>query len=189
MSKAFKFSRETPEHKYLLNEFAAPFFKGHLWQSASQFIAYTMLNTKGMDKKQAHANNALREKILGAYDPFKCHYFLTNKGLIANNAILRLDAEEVESKIIRQAVEAKFGQNPMLLHLLLKVEEEKIVYDNPYDATLGNGRDGKGKNLLGKNLVRFRDKIANEYSLDGAAPTVVFDISAAYCEHILVGDV
>lgn len=183
-----EFSHETPDYAFLINEFASPFYKGDtLWQSATQFIAWSMLNPKGMDKKQAANNRKLRDKIVGAFDPWKCRYFMTKKGLAANNAELRQDAEAVEDKILRMAIEAKFGQNPMLLVLLIKTGDDKLIYANKYDEVLGSG-SGKGKNKLGKALMKFRDKVTNEYSGLYTNPVAVFDVCAAICEHILVGE-
>lgn len=184
-SNVIKFNTDTVENSFLLNEFASPFYKGDiLWQNAIQYIAYSMLNTKGMGKKQAIPNNALRAKIIGAFDPFKCRYFLTKKGLESNSAELRQDADAVYEKILRIAISSKFGQNPMLLGLLTQTGDAEIVYDNQYDSVLGNGRDGKGENKLGKALMSFRDKIMNEYTL--REPTDVFNISATICESIMV---
>lgn len=186
-SNVIKFNTDSVENNFLLNEFASPFYKGGiLWQSAIQYIAYAMLNTKGMDKKQVVHNNALRAKITSAFDPFKCRYFLTKKGLETNSAELRQDADAVYGKILRMAVSSKFGQNPMLLSLLTQTGDATIVYDNAYDAVLGSGRDGKGENKLGKALMKFRDDIMNEYTLK--EPTDVFDVCAAVCEHILKGE-
>lgn len=183
-----EFTHETPDYVFLINEFAAPFYKSDkLWQSAMQYIAWSMLNPKGMDKKQASHNRVLREKIVGAFDPWKCRYFLTKKGLTANNAELRPDAEDVEDKILRTAIEAKFGQNPMLMVLLLRTEKAKLVYANKHDVVLGSGPDGKGANKLGKALMAFRKKLTDEYDFD-SSPMYAFDVCAAICEPIVVGE-
>lgn len=174
-----EFSNDTPDHLFLLNEFSAPFIKGErMWQNAMQYIAYSMLNPKGMDKKQATNNRALRDKIIGAFDPLKCRYFMTKKGLESNNAQLRDDVDEAFDKVLRQALDAKFKQNPLLLHLLLKTDGNKLVYANQYDDVLGAGRDGKGANKLGKALEKLRDKvIADNPKIAGT--TLVFDYCAS----------
>lgn len=188
MSNAIRFTHETPEHLFLLNEFAAPFYKNdRLWQNAMQYIAWSMLNPKGLDKKQAANNRALRDKITAAYDPWKCRYFLTKKGLAANNAVLREDHADVEDKVLRMAVEAKFGQNPMLMVLLLKTEDAKLIFDNKYDDVLGAGADGKGANKLGKALMAYRKKLKSEYDFD-SNPLYAFDVCAAICEPIVNGE-
>ncbi len=70
---------------------------------------------------------------------------------------LRADWEEVKDEVMRRAVLRKFETHPALRALLLSTGDEEIVENAPGDYYLGCGRDGTGRNLLGKILVETRE--------------------------------
>ena len=57
------------------------------------------------------------------------------------------------------ALYAKFTQDDDLRKLLLKTKEKYIVEKTKYDDFWGNGKNGQGKNILGKLLMHLRDEI------------------------------
>jgi predicted NAD-dependent protein-ADP-ribosyltransferase YbiA (DUF1768 family) len=69
------------------------------------------------------------------------------------------DDSHVKRHIMRNAVFAKFSQNPRLGELLISTGDANIVEDSPRDWYWGVGSDGTGKNRLGKILVRVRTKL------------------------------
>lgn len=85
---------------------------------------------------------------------------------LAGAVPLREDWEEVKYDVMKKALLAKFQQHTSLKELLLSTEGEEIAEDSPYDAIWGLGRDGTGKNLLGKCLMEVREclKHKQEYS-------------------------
>ena len=52
----------------------------------------------------------------------------------------------------------KFKQNDKLRSLLLDTEDALLVENSPRDAYWGIGKDGKGKNMLGEDLMFIRSK-------------------------------
>lgn len=79
------------------------------------------------------------------------------------NRPLRKDWEQVKDQVMEFIVEQKLLQHKNILELLLSTnEEEEIIEDSPYDYYWGCGKDGSGKNMLGKILMKLRTKFRNE---------------------------
>lgn len=70
---------------------------------------------------------------------------------------LRKDWESVKDDVMYQVVKAKFMQHDECRELLLSTGDAKIVENAPYDSYWGCGKTGKGKNKLGKILMRVRE--------------------------------
>jgi N-glycosidase YbiA len=69
---------------------------------------------------------------------------------------LRKDWESVKDDVMRRAVRKKFETHPELKELLLSTGEEEIVENAPGDYYWGCGKNGTGKNKLGKILMELR---------------------------------
>ncbi len=72
---------------------------------------------------------------------------------------LRKDWEGVKVDVMREAVLAKFSQNPDLLELLLAIGDAEIIENSPVDYFWGIGQDRTGQNVLGKILMEVREKL------------------------------
>lgn len=70
---------------------------------------------------------------------------------------LRPDWEQVKNDIMRQAVLRKFETHAEIGEILLATGDEEIVENAPNDYYWGCGKDGSGKNMLGKILVEIRE--------------------------------
>ena len=70
---------------------------------------------------------------------------------------LRPDWEQVKDDIMRKAVLKKFETHSDIREILLSTNDEEIVENAPRDYYWGCGKDGSGKNMLGKILVEVRD--------------------------------
>lgn len=81
--------------------------------------------------------------------------------------VLRSDWENIKDDIMRKVVLAKFTQHKDIQETLLSTGDEEIVENSPSDYYWGIGKDGNGKNMLGKILMEVR-KILNdaEYSIE-----------------------
>jgi N-glycosidase YbiA len=75
---------------------------------------------------------------------------------------LRKDWESVKDDVMRCAVRQKFLTHPELKELLLSTGEEEIVENAPGDYYWGCGKDGTGKNILGKILMELRTHLRAE---------------------------
>lgn len=59
--------------------------------------------------------------------------------------------------IMMQGLIEKFIQNPDILDKLIATGSEELIEFAPWDDYWGNGRDGKGKNMLGQCLMAVRN--------------------------------
>jgi ribA/ribD-fused uncharacterized protein len=75
---------------------------------------------------------------------------------------LRKDWEAAKDNVMREAVYAKFSQNPQIAKVLLGTVDEKLVEHTEKDRYWGDGGDGKGKNMLGTILMEVRDRLRKE---------------------------
>ena len=75
---------------------------------------------------------------------------------------LRADWESVKDDVMRQALRAKFTQNPDIKTVLLETGEEDIVENTTKDHYWGIGSSGTGLNMLGKLLVELRTALRAE---------------------------
>lgn len=73
---------------------------------------------------------------------------------------LREDWEQVKDDIMRKAVFEKFSQNEEIKMILLSTGKEDIVENTSNDYYWGCGKDGSGKNMLGKILMDVREKLS-----------------------------
>ncbi|WP_293134960.1 NADAR family protein [Microcoleus sp. bin38.metabat.b11b12b14.051] len=70
---------------------------------------------------------------------------------------LRQDWEQVKDDIMRKAVLCKFETHADIREILLATGDEEIVENAPGDYYWGCGKDGSGKNMLGKILMEVRE--------------------------------
>ncbi len=63
-----------------------------------------------------------------------------------------------------EAVRAKFTQHPDLKELLLSTGDAMLEENAPKDEEWGIGSNGRGKNKLGKILMRVRQELAQPQS-------------------------
>ncbi|KZT01034.1 DUF1768-domain-containing protein [Laetiporus sulphureus 93-53] len=70
----------------------------------------------------------------------------------------RSDWFDVNVGIMDMILEAKFTQHSHLRRMLLDTGESQLIEDSPVDSFWGVGRDGNGRNELGKALMRVRDR-------------------------------
>jgi ribA/ribD-fused uncharacterized protein len=76
---------------------------------------------------------------------------------------LRRDWEKIKDEVMYKVVKAKFSQHSELKELLLSTGDAKIVEHTDKDSYWGDGPDGKGRNQLGKTLMRVRTEFRNEF--------------------------
>ena len=75
---------------------------------------------------------------------------------------LRPDWEKVKDSVMYEAVRSKFTQYKELQELLLSTGEAKIIEHTENDNYWGDGGDGKGKNKLGKILMKIREELVKD---------------------------
>jgi ribA/ribD-fused uncharacterized protein len=72
---------------------------------------------------------------------------------------IRPDWEQIKDEVMLRCVRAKVMQHPQIMQLLLSTGDAEIIEDSPIDWYWGCGKDGIGKNMLGKILVIIRDEL------------------------------
>lgn len=75
---------------------------------------------------------------------------------------MRPDWDLIKDHVMKECVLAKFKQHPELAEQLLSTEDEELVEDSPIDWYWGCGKDGTGKNMLGKTLMQVRKELRDE---------------------------
>lgn len=78
---------------------------------------------------------------------------------IGKKVKLRKDWDEKKLKVMNWGVREKFKKNEDLKELLLSTGDQEIVEGNTWGDVYWGVCDGKGKNHLGKILMKVRDEI------------------------------
>jgi ribA/ribD-fused uncharacterized protein len=83
-------------------------------------------------------------------------------------AKIRSGWDSARDEVMLRVLRLKFLQHPDLAQELLSTGREQIVEQAQNDSYWGCGRDGKGKNMLGRLLMRVREELAREREEQGA---------------------
>ena len=75
------------------------------------------------------------------------------------NVLLRQDWENVKDEIMYQCVKDKFTRNLDLKQKLLDTDDEELIESNTWNDTYWGICKGRGKNMLGKILMRVREEL------------------------------
>ena len=76
--------------------------------------------------------------------------------------LLRADWDHLKDDVMRRAVRAKFETHAHLRAELLGTADEELVENAPRDYYWGCGRDGSGKNMLGRILMKARESLRSD---------------------------
>jgi len=71
----------------------------------------------------------------------------------------RTDWLDVNVAMMDKVLAAKFSQHRSLRHLLRNTGSRELIEDSPIDWFWGIGGDGRGRNELGKALMRLRERL------------------------------
>jgi len=72
---------------------------------------------------------------------------------------LRPDWEDIKDAVMKKCVLQKIMEYPFIKEILLNTGDKEIIEDSLIDYYWGCGKDGTGKNMLGKILMEIRDEI------------------------------
>ncbi|MFA5485424.1 MAG: NADAR family protein [Candidatus Pacearchaeota archaeon] len=72
---------------------------------------------------------------------------------------LRQDWEDIKDEVMYQVVKDKFSRNVILKNRLLDTKNEELVEGNTWNDTYWGVCRGRGKNMLGKILMRVREEL------------------------------
>jgi hypothetical protein len=75
---------------------------------------------------------------------------------------LRSDWEQVKDTVMKKCVLEKINQHPETKALLMGTGDAEIIEDSPTDYYWGCGKNGTGKNMLGRILMEIRDELRQD---------------------------
>ena len=129
------------EHAFLSNFHRAPFaWQGREWPHAEG--AFQAAKTR--DERE-------RERIRTAPSPAEAKR-------LGRRADLRLDWDRVKDDVMHAVLQAKFAV-PALRDALLATGDAELVEGNTWGDVYWGRVDGRGRNQLGRTLMRIRDDI------------------------------
>ena len=67
--------------------------------------------------------------------------------------------KDIKLDVMRKAIKLKFEQNPVMKQMLRDTKDKCLIEASKTDSFWGLGKNGKGKNMLGKLLMEYREKI------------------------------
>lgn len=161
-----KFYKTREEHGYLSNFWRKdPFtFEGH----------------------EVHTSEALYQALkFNKHNPLLARQILTcpSPGDAAamgrTQDMLRPDWDSVKDNAMRITLMAKFTEGTSFFNKFLSTEGQELIEDSPIDSYWGCGKDGQGKNMLGKLLMEHRDFI-NNHLKTGSYTGLGFELRARY---------
>ncbi|KAI0001116.1 DUF1768-domain-containing protein [Russula vinacea] len=71
----------------------------------------------------------------------------------------RTDWLDVNIFMMDKVLDRKFSQHRALRHMLRNTGSRELIEDSPIDSFWGIGSDGRGRNELGKALMRLREQL------------------------------
>lgn len=144
---AIYFYKVNSEYGYFSNFAHFPFeLDDKIWITSEHYF-----------QAQKFTDDVYKEKIRLSESPMEA----ANLGR-SRDIPLRDDWEKIKDDVMRKAVFAKFTQNKELQLLLLQTEDEILIEKTSDDYYWGCGKDGSGKNMLGKILMELRKALSNE---------------------------
>jgi len=75
---------------------------------------------------------------------------------------VRTDWLTINISMMDEILQLKFEQHPDLKNELLSTDDVELIENSPVDSFWGNGADRKGRNELGKALMRLRDRLRSQ---------------------------
>ena len=144
-------SYPTTEHYYQAQKFAGL----ERSKDAKEYAELIRIQTTPMKAKVLAV-----QKIGGGY-PWRTLLNTPIQEYLDRGVQIRSDWEEIKDDVMRRAVYAKFSQHPKLLEILKQTKSHMLIERSPTDSYWGCGRDGTGKNMLGRILVETRTMLTD----------------------------
>ena len=151
------FKRDRSDFNFLSNFYLSEFcMDGYVWPSVEHYYQAQ----KSFDSDYRDAVREARwpgvAKKLGD-SRFGSKWISKRSLFLRNSDLLRPDWDEVKKIAMEKAVRAKYESNKILMRRLLATGTATIIEDSPFDEYWGIGKNGNGKNNLGKILMATRD--------------------------------
>ena len=153
MDEPIKFYSKSKEYSEFSNFHEAQFeLDGTIWKTVEHYFQY----------QKFPGDASLQERIFAAETPAIAKRLGRTK-----SRFFREDWNEQRDVVMKQAVLAKFQQNPPLQKLLFDSYPRPIIFADPNDAFWGYGRTKAGQNKLGRMLMDYRNTHVGMEAING----------------------
>lgn len=137
-------SYSEPPFNQLSNFYPVPFiYKGTSYASSEHAYQAAKCALPKEAARVRQANNASTAKKLG------------------KTALIVPNWNDVKFTVMKEILRCKFYQDQKLRQLLISTKGTELIHEASWDSVWGNGKDGKGMNHLGKQLMEIREEIIN----------------------------
>jgi ribA/ribD-fused uncharacterized protein len=145
MASAIRFKSKHPTHAWLSN-FSEDGFEidGTRWESVEHYY-----------QAQKYSGTEAFNRIREARTPLKARKAGQDRSLTPRD-----DWDDVKLEVMRDALLAKFTQNPRLRRMLLETGDRELIHESKSDQFWGCSDDGGGQNQLGQLLMQIRTELA-----------------------------
>ncbi|WP_338792705.1 NADAR family protein [Bernardetia sp. MNP-M8] len=116
--------------------------KGKIWQTSEHYFHAQKFSGTEYENNIRKASSPMKAAEMGRTRKVK----------------MRKNWDNMKDNIMYEAVKAKFTQHEDLKELLLSTQDAILVEHTENDDYWGDGLDGKGKNKLGKILMKIREE-------------------------------
>ncbi len=117
---------------------------GELWQSAEHYVQAQRFSCPKAKAKIRTSQYAFTAKAIARDRP----------------DLLRDDWEAIRDDVMEKALRCKFSTHPGLGKKLCATGDHEIIEASPLNPYWGAGADGRGKNKLGRLLMKIRQELA-----------------------------
>ncbi len=117
--------------------------KGKVWKTSEHYFQAQKFSGTDYENKIRKAPSPMKAAELGRTRKVK----------------IRSNWDNIKDNVMYEALLAKFTQHSDLKALLLSTENKILIEHTENDDYWGDGGDGKGKNKLGKLLMKLRNNL------------------------------
>ena len=139
------------QHGFLSNFWSCSFsWRGKTWRTSEHAYQAAKCQLEEDIERIAAADTPSDAKSMGRYVQ-KLHEF-----------------ESKKVDIMREILQAKFGQNSSLAAKLVETGDEELIEANNWGDTFWGQVGGEGENWLGRLLMETRERLRKELNADNA---------------------
>ncbi|CAM3918298.1 MULTISPECIES: NADAR family protein [Flavobacterium] len=144
MQEVIKFYSESGNYGEFSNFSNYPVkLKNKIWKTSEHYF-----------QAQKFENKSYQDKIANALTPMKAAELGRSR-----KEKIKMNWDNLKDNVMYEVIKAKFTQYEELRVLLAETNEAIIIEHTENDNYWGDGGDGKGKNRLGKILMKVREEL------------------------------
>ena len=144
MDESIKFYSESGDYGEFSNFALYPIkLGGKTWKTSEHYFQAQKFKGTDHENKIRKAPSPMKAAELGRTRKVK----------------IRPNWDNMKDNVMYDALKAKFTQHSDLKELLLETGNKKLIEHTENDDYWGDGGDGKGKNRLGKLLMKLREEL------------------------------